>query len=124
MAQERAEVADEHTAETLPALQNVALVLAHVLQSVDQAIVHLLRAVLGAGLVMEIDDIQSEALRVYRISMLRRSWWSTVYEYLQQKVIFFIFQDGIKSIFIAKNKVQMEALQSRKMLIEHIKDVL
>ena len=73
VAQKRAEVTNEHAAKALSTLQNVALVLAHMLESIHQAIIHPLRAVLGAGFVMEIDDIQSETFCVCRISVLGRS---------------------------------------------------
>lgn len=63
VAQEGAEVADEDTSQPLRTLQEVALTLAHMLGSIHQAIIHPLRAVVSTGLVMKIDDIQSEVLR-------------------------------------------------------------
>lgn len=60
VAQDGAEVADEDTSQPLGTLKEVALTLAHMLGSIHQAIINPLRAVVCTGLVMEVDDIQSE----------------------------------------------------------------
>lgn len=67
----------------MTSLENVPFILADMLKSINQSIIYLLWTVISSRLVMEIDYVQGEILRLYRPQMMWLSRGTAVDEYLE-----------------------------------------
>lgn len=83
MGQKNAHLTKENASKPLTSLENVPLILADMLKSINQGIIYFLWTVISSWLVMEIDYVQGEILWFYRPLMVRLSRGTAVDEYLK-----------------------------------------
>ena len=84
MRQKSAHQTKENTSKPLTSLENVPLILADMLKSINQRIIYFLWTVVSIWLVMEIDYVQSEILWLYRPLMVWLSRGTAVDKYLKR----------------------------------------
>ena len=84
MRQKSAHQTKENTSKPSTSLENVPLILADMLKSINQRIIYFLWTVVSIWLVMEIDYVQSEILWLYRPLMVWLSRGTAVDKYLKR----------------------------------------
>ena len=83
----RACLTKENTSKPSTSLENVPLILADMLKSINQRIIYFLWTVVSSWLVMKIDYVQCEILWLYRPLMVWLSRGTAVDKYLKRSAL-------------------------------------